>query len=254
MTSMRSPVAVLVAVVALAATALSAAPAAAQTDAQRCERALLRATATYWSCVFRARAEIALQPEAPLDLAICQGKIWKRRKALVAKYGPTCPKDLWLGTVQRFVDLGDETVLDRATGLQWQKQRNADGKPDLADPRDADNVYSWTASRGGKAADGTAFTSFLPGLNKPGACFAAHCDWRLPTFAELQTILVSTEPCAQTPCLDPIFGPTATGIYWSGEQSPYHPVRAWYVMFIGGLRTTAAKDSSQHARAVRRYQ
>jgi hypothetical protein len=243
----------LVAVLAFTGVVSTVSPVVAQTDAQRCERALLRATAQYWSCVFRARGEVALKPEAALDLEICQGKLWKRRKALFAKYRAGCPKDLWLGTVQRFVDLGDETVLDRATGLQWQKQRNADGKPDLGDPRDADNVYSWTASRGGKAADGTAFTAFLPALNKAGACFAQHCDWRLPTFAELQTILVSTEPCAQKPCLDPIFGPTATGMYWSGEQSAFHPVRAWYVMFVGGLRTTAAKDSSQHVRAVRRY-
>lgn len=224
---------------------------AAQTDAQACERGILRATAKYWSCLFQARGEAALKPPAPLDLEYCLGKAWRRRKAMFRRYGTACPKNLWLGGTQRFVDLGDETVLDQATGLQWEKKHNFDGKPDLTDSRDADNAYTWTGTRGAKAADGTAFTRFIPGLNKPDACFAKHCDWRLPSFAELQTILVTSEPCATKPCIDPIFGPTATGIYWSGEESAFHPVRAWYVFFVGGARTTAAKDSAQHVRAVR---
>lgn len=223
----------------------------AQTDAQVCERGILRATAKYWSCLFHARGEAALKAPAPLNLDFCLGKAWRRRKALFRRYGTACPKNLWLGGTQRFVDLGDETVLDQATGLQWEKKRHADGKADLADPRDVDNAYTWTGTRGAKSADGTVFTSFLPGLNKADACFAKHCDWRLPTFSELQTILATSEPCATKPCIDPIFGPTATGIYWSGEESVYHPVRAWYVFFIGGARTTATKDSAQHVRAVR---
>ena len=231
------------------AAAASAIPAAAQTEAQTCERSVLRATATYWSCLFRARGDAAVSA-APPNIQPCLERIWRKRRALFRKYGRACPQNLWLGGGQRFVDRG-ETVLDQATGLEWEKKRGLDGKPDPADPRDGDNVYSWTAARAGKAADGTVFTSYLPGLNKPGACFAQHCDWRLPTFAELQSILVSTEPCVAKPCIDPIFGPTATGIYWSGEESAYHPVRAWYVFFLSGLKTTAPKDASHHVRAVR---
>ncbi len=237
------------AVAALLMAAVS--PARAQTDAQTCERAILRATATYWSCLFRARGDAAVG-NAPADYRLCVERIWRKRRGLFKRYGKACPPQLWLGGTQRFVDQGD-TVLDQATGLEWEKKRALDGKANPTDPRDADNLYSWTATRGGKAPDGTAFAEFLAGLNK-SECLAKHCDWRLPTFAELQTILVSTEPCAAKPCLDPIFGPTATGIYWSGEESVYHPVRAWYVFFIGGLKTTAAKDTRQHVRAVRRHQ
>jgi hypothetical protein len=224
--------------------------AAAQTAAATCEGSVLRATASYWSCLFRARADAAIA-SAPPNFGPCLERIWRRRRALFQKYGTQCPQTLWLGGTQRFVDQGD-TVLDQATGLEWEKKRALDGKANPTDPRDADNVYAWTATRGGKAPDGAAFTEFLAGLNKPD-CLAKHCDWRLPTFAELQTILVTTQPCATKPCVDPIFGPTSTGIYWSGEESVYHPVRAWYVFFIGGLKTTAAKDTRQHVRAVRRH-
>ena len=249
MIPMRSTLALAAAVLALGVAAPS--PVTAQTDAQACEQRLLLTAARYWSCLFRARADAAVKavPVAP-SIGPCLERVWRKRKAIYRRYGAACPKDPWVGGVQRFVDLGD-TVLDQATGLEWEKKRNFDAKADPADPRDADNVYAWTATRRGKAADGSVFTKFLAALNAPGSCFAQHCDWRLPTFAELQTILVSTEPCASRPCIDPIFGPTATGIYWSGEESAWHPVRAWYIFFLGGLKTTAPKDASHHVRAVR---
>ena len=64
------------------------------------------------------------------------------------------------------------------------------------------NLYQWTLS--GTAADGSLFETFLATLNggdyySPsvgqdvsagvGTCLANHCDWRIPTVAELQTIV-----------------------------------------------------------------
>ena len=70
------------------------------------------------------------------------------------------------------------------------------------------------------APTGTAFTDFLYNLNGgPYGCtsdygythqdggFAGHCDWRLPTIAELQTILLAPYPCGTSPRIDPIFWP-----------------------------------------------
>src|SRR5438067_2269685 len=69
-------------------------------------------------------------------------------------------------------------------------------------PHDVKNIYKWSSS--GTAPDGGAFTKFLNTLNGDatgvGNCvssdgssqtggFVNRCDWRLPTIAELQTIL-----------------------------------------------------------------
>src|SRR5215475_7571875 len=62
----------------------------------------------------------------------------------------------------RFVDNGDGTVTDQATGLVWEKKDNLDGNANFADPHDADNTYTW--SSGAHAHDGTVFLDLLGAL------------------------------------------------------------------------------------------
>jgi len=165
----------------------------------------------------------------------------------------------------RFVDNGDGTVTDNETGLQWEKKvgntcdagANAGASCTVASecpggacscpgPHCVDNSYTWTATPGGTAPDGTAFTSFLAMLNGGvtgvGNCvstngatqtggFAGHCDWRLPTIAELSTILA---PCGMGPCIDSAFGPTAAAFYWSSTSHPAALTNAWDLSFSNG--------------------
>lgn len=178
------------------------------------------------------------------------------------------------GTYTRFVDNGDGTVIDNFTGLQWEKKTSAWLSGDnYADPHDVDNLYTWCNPMPGlfcatgDPADGTAFTSFLAQLNDCVSTdgitvtggFAGHCDWRVPTSVELQTILLEPYPCtaagaAANPCIDPIFGPTPLGNA-SATTSATHSDDVWDVEFRfpnqGRVVEVGPKAGNDYYRAVR---
>ena len=170
-----------------------------------------------------------------------------------------CVGLLWLGEAhaQRFIDNGDGTISDTTTGLMWEKKAQAG----IGLAHDVDHRYRWSDS--GVRPDGGAFTDFLGALNDAksnhGAivtgCFADHCDWRLPQINELTGILLS--PCSESPCIDPIFGPTQSGPYWSATTFARpslrsSPLIAWFVDFSdGNVTTDLKKNHHYYVRAVR---
>lgn len=151
----------------------------------------------------------------------------------------------------RFVDNGDGTVCDHQTGLMWEQKDGGDGTVDPNNPRDVDNNYTWSISGG--PPDGTAYTDFLARLNgtiantNPSEQLGGHRDWRLPTSAELQTIL----DCSFSPCIDPTFGPTAATFYWSSTSLASNPLNAWVAFFFDGGVLNGNKSIDTRVRAVR---
>ena len=154
---------------------------------------------------------------------------------------------------RRFIDQG-ETVLDRTTGLVWEK------KTDDGSVHDKDLVFNWTAnqdrSTGPWNFNGTAKTQFIDQLNKAGGCFADQCDWRLPTIDELKGIIdTGRAGCpAVEGCMDPALGPTPSqpmeSYNWTStvvEQKP------WFAVDSGGYGGVGYnwKDLPRSARAVR---
>jgi hypothetical protein len=83
------------------------------------------------------------------------------------------------------------------------------------------------------------------------AGFAGHCDWRLPTIQELQTILLEPSPCGTSPCIAPVFGPTVAATYWSVTSDENTSYEAWRVDFADGSVNGTDKVLNTYARAVR---
>jgi hypothetical protein len=69
----------------------------------------------------------------------------------------------------------------------------------------------------------------------------------LPNIVELQTIL----DCANSPCIDPIFGPTASWYYWSASTDAGYPGLAWNAGFNTGGVAQSGKALDSYVRAVR---
>jgi hypothetical protein len=162
------------------------------------------------------------------------------------------------GAPTRFVDNGDGTICDHETGLMWEQKDPEDGTQDFDNPHDGDNTYTWTAISGKSAADGTAFTDFLARLNgviassESSEQLGGYSDWRLPTSAELQTLLLEPFPCSINPCIiDPIFAPTAAAQTWTSTTIADDSVGAWFVNFSDGFVNNDDKGPTRRVRAVR---
>ena len=140
----------------------------------------------------------------------------------------------------RYLDLG-LVVFDTQTGLMWEKKDHAGGLHDVT------NTYTWCAATGNNAGDCNGNTaSWIADVNAEK--FFGYTDWRLPTGVtsmagdggELATILLASFPCGTSPCIDPIFGPTAPDVYWSATTTPARADDAWFVYFGPATGATTA--------------
>ena len=195
----------------------------------------------------------------------------------------------------RFVDNGDGTITDTETGLMWEKKVGIGAGVDLGNLHAADNAYPWSgrcmhrsdvcqpdaaaAAACQQVAEGpldgctlcpdvgnpckvggadgeTTVWSWLVQLNASG--FAGFSDWRIPTIAELESIVdyMTTFPavdgalhgaqCGPT-CLD-VNSPACSctqfaiynqqlGPYWSATAANLPFVEWWSIAFAGGGAT-----------------
>lgn len=212
----------------------------------------------------------------------------------VLKCGAGCMLDTSGCSATRFVDNGDGTVIDLQTGLMWEKKTpgecvNLVGGHPIACLSDADctgngggglcppclhcvnATYTWCSvtfpncTNSTDPPDGTAFTTFLYGLNggtssdgtATSGCFTGRCDWRLPTIEELNGIHdFGAAGCGpSSPCIDPTFGPTQADLYWSATtEAGFIPpgVSVWVGFFGDNMAPfDSLKDSNRYVRAVR---
>jgi hypothetical protein len=163
----------------------------------------------------------------------------------------------------RFNDNGDGTLTDNQTGLMWERKTGTVNTAyclgnSASDVHDVNNCYTWSATV--PNPDGTLYTGFLATLNSnstgnpASVCFANHCDWRIATIVELQTIIdLSATGCGEgPPCIDSAFGATWAGYYWSSSSVAGNPSNALSVYFgVGNVSDFFGKNLGNSARAVR---
>ncbi len=119
----------------------------------------------------------------------------------------------------RYLDNADGTITDTTTGLMWEVRAGEE----FAEWLDAMGTH--VSACDGWSANGT---TMFP------ACL--YSDWRLPTIVELTAILDPTAPGCSfgSPCIDPVFGFTSPGKYWSATTYSTQPDYAWTVDFGNG--------------------
>jgi hypothetical protein len=172
------------------------------------------------------------------DLTKLQPALSKCRVKYTATYVKLQKKAAGTGATceaPRFVDNPDGTVTDNLTGLDWLKFPSPTGTWENAHVTVANYNDNDPPCLGGPAP----------------ACFASHCDWRLPTVAELQTLLLEPFPCTTSPCIDPVFASTTATDHWSSTTLADNPTYAWGVFFGTGEVSYGVKTLTNSVRAVR---
>jgi len=237
---------------------------ASEADAALTTSACLAQKRVAWSTLRKCQGtEEAKQLKGkPADLAQCLTKLQTALTKITAKATKAV-------IPCRYRDNGNGTVTDYDTGLQWEQKNSPEGIAYFPNPHDFDNRYTWSTGTG--LADGQIVTEFLSRLNGSAPAlfgldpcvsadgtavtggFAGHCDWRLPNIVELVSIFdLSAAGCGSGgPCIDPIFGPTVAGSYWSATTSATGPLFAWIVDFNDGFVFPSGKYNSFAVRAVR---
>ena len=115
----------------------------------------------------------------------------------------------------------EETIFDAVSGLMWQQ---------------AGSLFpmDWRHAQG-----------YIDQINTTG--FARHSDWRLPTIAELMTLLTE-RPTGNEHCIEPIFDPEQKWI-WSCDRRSF--TAAWYISSDLGFVAWQDFSAYFYVRAVR---
>lgn len=204
---------------------------AAADPVQKCVAAKIKAAGKRANCLAGVAAKKALGKVG--DATKCQLAFTKARDkadAGAAKKNASC----------RFVDNGDGTVSDLDTLLMWEQKTVANV--------DATVTWATAASEAVSAASGTSANG-----EEISGSLGGHQDWRLPSIAELETIVdFNPAGCGDGgTCIGAVFGSTHLGDYWAITSDQTDAGKAWVIGFGDGTLAVTAKSGAAATRVVR---
>jgi hypothetical protein len=148
-------------------------------------------------------------------------------------WAQTCRNDIpLLAPDNRYTDLGDGSVKDLHTGLQWMR---------------CSLGQTWN----GTTCNGSVTTQTWQGalIAAENHDFANQTDWRLPNIKELNSIVDSS--CYNLSINQNIFPSAVNSDYWSATHGSENVNYAWYVNFGNGVVDLNLKNDDFNVRLVR---
>ncbi|MDY0163291.1 DUF1566 domain-containing protein [Desulfobotulus sp.] len=181
--------------------------------------------------------------------------LWLRMEKRLTEKGMANAALLYMerAFADRYHDLGNGTIMDFETGLQWMRcsvGQQWDGESCLGVPQ----AHTWAQA-----------TEAARGMNVVGG-YAGKKDWRLPSVEELQSLVFcssgypehwnntgrSCEGEYRRPAiLEAAFPNTPSTWFWTGEEDAEDPQSAWFVFFHYGSSQTGKKHNEKYLRFVR---
>jgi hypothetical protein len=134
----------------------------------------------------------------------------------------------------RFIDNLNNTLDDKASGLQWIQDHAAIG-----------TVGGYNFAAGMSWANALLAVAALNVAN-----YAGHNDWRLPNIKQLQSVV---DYGRVGPAINPIFSNCQSDYYWSSTTYAGNTDGAWIVGFGSGFVNYYGKTLSYFVRPVRQY-
>jgi hypothetical protein len=146
------------------------------------------------------------------------------------------------GLAHGYVDNGDATISDGATGLMWQKCSDGQTGLDCSGGSAISVVFD--------DGDGDLGITHQPAINYcDSLSLGTHDDWRLPNVKELMSIV---DYGRVNPAIDPTNFPlTQSDFYWSSTAYENYAYNAWVVYFYDGYVSNDIMGNSYFVRCVR---
>lgn len=145
----------------------------------------------------------------------------------------------------------------KSSGLTWEVKTTSG-------LRDSTNTYTWVTqkplqnellswyeNRQGKCTGSARCetSDYVTTLNQQKLC--NFNDWRLPSRAELESLIVMGAAKDQAKINAKYFPNTLASWYWTSDINESYPEYVWYVLFKNGISLSDKKHNPKHLRLVR---